>query len=212
MQASPLTSTLTRDTRDEALDAVRGSFLSHAFSFSPRWLGGDSGYIKYFGQYFRYIPLQPPRREPFTGELLRPRFVYAGGIRIGLAHGVNGDLVPLSERFFAGGSTTLRGYAQNAVGPIGADGVPDGGAALLVINNEVRFPLVWLFDGAAFVDAGNVYSNVSDFSFGNLRTDGGVGLRVRTPWFLVRLDYGIPFNPRAGEPKSRLFFSIGQAF
>ena len=55
-RVSPLTSTLTRDTRDEALDAVRGSFLSHAFSFSPHWLGADSGYVKYFAQ---VLPLHP---------------------------------------------------------------------------------------------------------------------------------------------------------
>jgi outer membrane protein assembly complex protein YaeT len=211
-RVSPLTSTLTRETRDDVLDATQGSFLSQAFSFSPHWLGADSSYIKYFGQYFRYFPLQAPQRKPFTTETIRPRFVYAAGVRLGLAYGLTGEDVPFSERFFAGGSTTLRGFAQNAVGPIGVDGVPLGGEAMLTINNELRFPLVWRFDGVGFVDVGNVFDRVASFSFLNLRKDAGVGLRLHVPWFVLRVDYGVPFQERPGESRSRLFFSIGQAF
>ena len=117
---SPLTSTLTRETRDDVLDATRGQFLSQAFSFSPGWLGSDLPYLKYFGQYFHYFALQAPKRKPFTNEMLRPRLVFATGVRLGLAKGIGGE-VPISERFFAGGSIELRGFAQNAVGPIGPD-------------------------------------------------------------------------------------------
>jgi outer membrane protein assembly factor BamA len=210
-RVSPLTSILTRDSRDDVLDATHGSFLSHAFEFSPKWLGADAGYLKYFGQYFYYVPLQPPKRKQFTNEILRPRLVYAVGARIGFAHGFGND-VPITERFLAGGSTTLRGFGQNAIGPIGPNGVPLGGEGLFVINNELRFPLIWLFDGVTFVDIGNIYPRVTDFSLSDLRKDGGVGLRLRTPWFLVRLDYGMPFDRRTGESHSRVFFSIGQAF
>jgi len=212
IRVSPLTTTLTRETRDDVLDATQGSFLSQAFSFSPHWLGADSSYIKYFGQYFRYFPLQAPRRKPFTNETIRPRLVYAAGVRLGLAYGLHGEDVPFSERFLAGGSTTLRGFAQNAVGPIGVDGVPLGGDAMLTINNELRFPLVWRFDGVGFVDVGNVFDRVARFSFLHLREDAGVGLRLHVPWFVLRLDYGVPFQPRPGESRSRLFLSIGQAF
>src|SRR4029450_9470062 len=174
-RVSPFTSTLTRETRDEVLDATQGSFLSQAVSVSPHWLGADS-YLKYFGQYFRYFPLQPPRRKPFTNEIVRPRLVFATGARLGLARGLNGEGVPFSERFFAGGSTTLRGFGQNTIGPIGVDGVPLGGEAMLVLNNELRFPLFWLFDGVTFIDIGNVFDRVSNFSFLNVRGDSGVGL------------------------------------
>ena len=208
---TPLTGTLTRDTRDEVLDATRGGFLTQAFSYAPTWLGGDASYIKYFGQYFHYIALQPERRERFTNEILRPRFVYAVGVRAGLAHGM-GSVVPISERFFAGGSSTVRGFEHNALGEIGVNGLPIGGNAMLVINNELRFPLVSIFDGVAFSDIGNVFPRVSDISFSDLRETAGLGLRARTPWFLIRGDYGVLLDRRAGERRGRFYFSIGQAF
>jgi outer membrane protein assembly factor BamA/autotransporter translocation and assembly factor TamB len=208
---APLTSTFTREGRDEVLDATRGSFTSHAFAYSPSWLGGEFPFVKYFGQYFHYIPLQPERRERFTNEIIRPRLVFATGVRLGLAHGFDGS-IPTSERFFAGGSTTLRGFAQNSLGPIGADRLAGGGDALFVLNNEVRFPLVRMLDGVVFADIGNVFPNVSDFSLADLRKTAGLGLRVRTRWVLIRGDYGFVLDQRPGERRGRFYFSIGQAF
>jgi outer membrane protein assembly factor BamA len=211
LTVSPLTTTLTRETRDEILDASRGAFISQAFSYSPGWLGSDQPFIKYLGQYFHYFPLREPERKPFTNETIRPRLVYATGVRLGLAQGIGG-IVPRSERFYAGGSATLRGFAQNAVGSIGPNRIPIGGEAMLILNNELRMPLVSIFDGVVFMDIGNVYNRISDISLTDLRKSTGVGLRVRTPWVLLRGDYGIVIAPRPGEPRSRFYFSIGQAF
>lgn len=211
VRVTPLSTTLTRETRDEVLDASKGTFLSQAFAYSPSWLGSDRPYVKYYGQYFRYFPLRPERPKPFSNEILRSRLVLAAGARVGLAKGIGGD-VPTSERFYAGGSTTLRGFEQNAVGPIGANNVPAGGNAVLVINTELRMPLVRFLDGALFVDVGNVYPTISDFSLTDLRESGGVGIRIRTPWVLLRTDYGWVLDPRPGEKRSRFYFSIGQAF
>jgi outer membrane protein assembly complex protein YaeT len=208
---SPVTATLTRDTRDEVLDASRGAFLSHAFSYSPSQLGSDQPYLKYLGQYFHYFPLRAPTRKPFTNEIIRPRLVYAVGLRVGLGWGMGNGVVPRSERYYAGGSATMRGFAQNAVGPIDPDRNPLGGEGMLIINNELRMPLVGLFDGVVFADIGNVFPRVRDF-FSELRQSAGIGLRIRTPWVLLRTDYGFVLDPRPGESRSRFYFSIGQAF
>ena len=213
LRIAALTTTLSRETRDEVLDATRGDFISHAFQFSPELLGSQLRFIKYFGQYFRYFPLQKPKVELFTNEVLRPRLVFATGVRVGLAKGLGGQEIPLLERFFAGGSTTIRGFEQNSVGDVvGAARTPLGGEAMLVINNEIRVPLISRFDGVAFLDVGNVYRRVSDFSLTDIRKAAGLGLRLRTPWFLLRLDYGLKLDRREGESAGRLFFSIGQAF
>jgi outer membrane protein insertion porin family len=208
---SPVTSTLTRETRDVVLDASRGSFLSQAIAFSPSWLGSDRPYVKYFGQYFHYFPLQAPRQNPFTGAIIRPRLVYATGVRLGLAVGIGGD-VPRTERFFAGGSATLRGFEQNTVGPITPERFALGGEALLVLNNELRAPLMGVMDGVFFVDVGNVFDRVRAFSFTNLRQSAGVGLRIRTAWLLLRADYGVVVDPRPGEERGQFYLSVGQAF
>jgi outer membrane protein assembly complex protein YaeT len=210
-KVSPLTSAFVRETRDEILDATRGSFSSHALSFSPTWLGSDDTYLKYFGQYFHYFPLQKERRRRFSNEIIRPRFVLATAVRVGVSKGM-GTFVPTSERFYAGGSTTIRGFEQNSLGPIGPTGKPIGGDALFVVNNELRFPLVSLIDGVTFVDAGNVFQRTKDFSFTDIRKSAGIGVRLRTKWVLVRGDYGFVLDRREGERRGRFYFSIGQAF
>ena len=111
------------------------------------------------------------------------------------------------------GSTTIRGFAQDGVGPRIFDGVsPSGGNALFILNNEIRFPVAGIFDGVAFVDAGNIYDRLSDFRPWSVRKAGGLGIRIRTPYFLIRFDYGIKLDRRPGEALGQPFFSIGQAF
>lgn len=208
---TPFTSTVTRETRDDVLDATRGTFASQAVSYAPRWLGASAAYLRYYGQYFTYVPLRPPTREPLTNEILRPRLVWATAVRLGLARGIGGP-VPFSERFFGGGSTTVRGLAQNALGPRDADEIPAGGAGTLIVNTELRFPVVSIVDGVGFLDVGAVVPQVRDWDWRDLRKAAGLGVRLRTPWFLIRGDYGVVLDRRTGEPRSRFFFSIGQAF
>jgi outer membrane protein assembly complex protein YaeT len=208
---APLTFTYTHDTRDEILDATRGSMFSHAFDYAPRLLGSDVRFIRYFGQYFRYVPLGAPMEIPLSRGAVRPRLVYAGGVRVGLGKGLDGQDLVRTERFFAGGSTTLRGFDRDAVGPSNIAG-PLGGDAVFITNNELRFPLFSIFDGVGFVDIGNVYRRISDFNPFDVRKSAGLGLRVRTPYFLLRVDYGFILDRKPDEPLGGFYFSIGQAF
>ena len=96
--------------------------------------------------------------------------------------------------------------------PLDAFGERTGGDAMLVVNSEFRFPLYKFFDGVGFVDTGNVYRHLSDFKPFDLRSSYGIGLRIRTPYVLLRLDYGLKFSPRPGERRGVFFGSIGQAF
>jgi outer membrane protein assembly complex protein YaeT len=210
--AVPLTFTISRDVRDSFLDATRGSFISHSFEVAPRALGTEYRYVRYYLQYFKYFPLTSPRPAPYGETPNRSRLVFATGTRIGVQKGLNPVNVVLTDRFYAGGGTTVRGFQQDSLGPTLANGTPIGGNAVFIFNNEVRHPLFWIFDAVSFIDVGNVFRQVSDFKFRDLRSAAGFGLRVRNPFVVLRFDYGLKLDRRPGEKIGAFFFSIGQAF
>ena len=212
VSVAPAIFTISRDARDSFLDATRGSFLSHGFQLAPKFLGSDYPYARYYLQYFKYFPLTRPREVPFGERPERSRLVFASGWRLGLQKGFSKEGAVLTDRFYAGGGTTVRGFGQDELGPKLENGQPAGGNAVLVLNNELRFPLFWIFDGVTFVDVGNVFPRASDFSFSDLRGAGGFGLRIRNPFVVLRFDYGLKFERRPGEKAGAFFFSIGQAF
>jgi outer membrane protein insertion porin family len=145
-----------------------------------------------------------------------------------------GNHIPISESFFSGGGSTLRGFSLNGAGPqrqvpvCPADNpncgalisVPVGGKMLVVANSELRFPLGMSMPlvggplgGAVFYDGGNVYSNVS-FStlFSDFSHSVGGGLRYKTPVGPVRIDIGHLLNPPPGVKSYQFFVTLGQAF
>ena len=85
----------------------------------------------------------------------------------------------------------------------------EGGAALLVFNGELRFPIYRWLKGVGFVDVGNVYPKVSDISFTDLQIGVGAGARFDTPFGLIRFDLGIPANRRSFDPRWRLHVDWG---
>jgi outer membrane protein insertion porin family len=105
----------------------------------------------------------------------------------------------------------VRGYPDDAIGGYSATGEPLGGTALLVINQELRFPIRGMFRGVGFFDAGSPFPGVRDVSLRDLKTSIGAGLRVRTPFVMLRIDYGHPLNG-GPDDRGRWFFSIGQMF
>jgi outer membrane protein assembly complex protein YaeT len=196
----------TRDTRDSALNPTRGQLASVEHSIAARIFGGNEAYNKFFGNYQRYRTLSP------STPLVRDS-VLAFSARIGLAApfkvtptGRRDDkLLPISERFFAGGSTTLRGFRFEQAGPqailepskLGELPalVPLGGNALTVFNFEFRYPVTRRFRLVPFYDLGNVFPLVSDISFGGMTNTVGLGLRFNTPIGPVGIDYGYLLDP-----------------
>ncbi len=118
----------------------------------------------------------------------------------------------LTDRFFAGRGSTVRGFKQDSLRPYLPNGVRVGGNAVLVLNEDIRLPLFRMLDGVGFVDAGNVFPRVSNFSLSDLRSAAGFGLRIRNPFVVLRFDYGLKLDRRPGEKIGAFFFSVGQAF
>ena len=165
------------------------------------------------------------------------RLVLAGSARLGLADPFprpappdtfdsNGNLVttiselPASERFFAGGDTTVRGYAVDTVGVPATltpdTGVPFGGDSTIILNGELRVPIYGPVGGVFFMDGGNVFPKVSDLDVTDLRGSIGTGVRVKSPVGPIRFDIGFKLDRRVIggrlEPAYAIHFSIGQAF
>ena len=209
---SDIVGTISRDSRDKPLDAAKGTFFSAAAEYGPHQLGGSIGYFRVYAQASAYVGLLHPRPLPFEETRRRSRLVFATNARAGVVNNIGDALLIPTDLFFAGGGTSIRGFSQNSVGPTDSSGSAVGGKVTLIFNNELRFPLYKFLDGVAFVDNGNVWKQPDDVRFTDLRTGAGAGLRVRNPFVLIRLDYGLKVNRRPGESRGAFFFSIGQTF
>jgi len=172
-----------RDSRDNPAEASKGSFNSADFSDADTRLGSSASFLRFFLQNSTYYPIK--RRFSFArsarlgvlvpyGDTVSLTFPApaAGQCIPGTApSGPTPTIIPLPERFFAGGGTSLRGFALNQAGPRDAcTGFPVGGQAMLILNQEFRFPMRLPFigtslGGAIFYDGGNVYSRLNRVSF-----------------------------------------------
>jgi outer membrane protein insertion porin family len=157
-----------RDTRDNPADASKGWLNSADFALADTYLGSSASFIRFLYQNSSYHPI-------------KRRFSFARSFRFGVLAPYRDTVsltfpaptqvppprvIPLPERFFAGGGTSLRGFALNQAGPRDSiTGFPVGGQALLVLNQEFRFPMRLPFlgtrlGGTLFYDGGNVYSKL----------------------------------------------------
>src|SRR6266446_4481570 len=158
-----------RDSRDNPADATKGSFNSADFSDADTYWGSSASFLRFFFQNSTYYPIK--RRFSFARSMrfgiLMP---YRDTVSLTFPAPTTPPLptvIPLPERFFAGGGTSLRAFALNqAVPRDDLTGFPVGGQALLILNQEFRFPMRLPFigtalSGALFYDGGNVYSRLS---------------------------------------------------
>ena len=193
-----LTGAYAWDTRDDPSNAQRGWFHSSGLEYGPEALGSSLRFVRYLAQQYFFRPV---------GD----NIVSASAFRLGAGRGFGQDLIP-SEKFYAGGGTSVRGFAEDSLGELDFFGGPRGGNGLLLLNQEVRFPLYRWVRGVGFVDAGNVFSRAGDLSFSNLEAGAGFGLRIYSPFALIRIDYGMPLTSRERQSAGRWYFAIGQAF
>ena len=184
-----------RDSRDNPADASKGSFNSVDFSDADTKFGSSASFLRFFFQNSTYYPIK--RRFSFarstrfgflvpyrdTVSLSFPAPTPGQCLPGTVPTGPTPTIIPLPERFFGGGGTSLRGFALNQAGPRDAcTGFPVGGQAMLILNQEFRFPMRLPFigtslGGAIFYDGGNVYSRLSQIS---LRT------RLPAPTFTLQ--------------------------
>ena len=233
VRLSKMSGTAIRDTRNDVLDAERGTFVILDSVLAARGIGSEVGFVKTFVQAFTYYRMPAARRT-----------VLALGARVGAAHGfpravplfgadgqpvldAGGNAVvevvqdlPASERFFAGGDTTVRGYSLDRLGSdatISPTGFPTGGNGVVVLNGELRVAVVGGLGAVGFLDAGNVFPRAADLDVTRLRAAAGFGVFYRSPVGPIRIDLGFKLDRRELTPgrlerRSVLHVSLGQAF
>jgi outer membrane protein assembly complex protein YaeT len=188
------------DRRDDPSDPSGGWFTSGNWDQAVIALGSDFGSGKVLLQHAMYQGIR--------------RLTLAGRVQVGTGYGGEGLIV--SERFQLGGATTVRGYAEDSLGPGTPFGLR-GGDALLNFNGELRFPVRGWVQGVAFIDAGNVFASRSDMSLTDLATGYGIGLRLASPFAMLRVDFAIPGREVDGRPAHQLrsgrwYFGVGHIF
>lgn len=202
------------DRRDDALDAHSGYFADLRVEEGGRWAGGEFDYVKATADVRGYLPLLS-------------RLVAAARLVGGDA--LSGNL-PVTQRYFAGGASSHRGFGTRQLAPITSSVDPEtgdvhttqiGGNTLLLTSVELRYDVVRLWDHwlgtVVFLDGGDVTLDESDLDLGNLNWATGLGLRYNTAAGPIRVDVGYrlnrtgPGNPEAGQHWA-FHLSLGEAF
>ena len=205
---------LVQDKRDNYLNTRNGSVvetdIKFAYSRSRDNISKDinvNRFFKFMAQWNRY--------QSFP---LKKSWVLASRIRVGNIVELGKELnIPLSERYYLGGASTVRGYREQLLGPVqyddqGKNPIALGGKLMVLGNLELRIPLFWLFWGEVFMDAGNVWLRNQDFKFIDIKPSVGSGLAILTPVGPLRFDYGVKLRPQKYESRGEFHISISFAF
>jgi len=189
---------LTRDARNNIYNPTEGGKAYFTAETAGSVFGGDKDFVKYISGSDWYFSF-------FEDHVLELKLT--GGIADDYG---DSDSVPIYERFYAGGASTIRGFDVRSVGPKypGTDD-PKGGESMLIGNVEYIFPIIENFRGAVFYDVGNVWEEIGDFGQGGYESSIGTGIRIKTPIGPVKLDYGYPLSE---DSNGRFHFSMGRTF
>jgi len=195
------------DRRDNRFDPTRGLFAFTSADLAGGPLGADRDFYRWQGGLSHY--------RPHAG-----RFVFESRARAGIVSAYSDTAeVPIFERFFGGGSGTIRGFRERRVGPTDpTSNDPIGGEATFVGTLEEVMTVVTdergrpIFKGSAFLDVGDVWKDVKDFGE-SFKAGTGLGARVNTPIGPVRLDLGFPLTDVGDETrKPRFHFNLSRSF
>ena len=220
---SSFSSSAILDTRNDQLNPSAGRYASANAQVAARAIGSEVGFVRsYFtAQLFRTLPhsrgtvLAASARIGLAAGFPRPGGKNDQGIPITIRE------LPASERFFAGGDTTVRGFALDQLGipnkTLDQNDFPIGGNGLLIFNAELRAPLRGNIGVVGFLDAGNVFAQTSDIDLGQLRSAVGFGVRYKSPIGPIRVDLGFKVHREdlatgLRESLMALHISLGQAF
>src|SRR5262245_14317134 len=226
-QVNTIGLTNTLDLRESPYVNPRGFLVGNTLDVASSALGSDIEFIRGTMRLGYYLPFGPKPLTPGVvedqpgGTPLQRWFrqsSIAFGARGGIIHSLTNSgsdeatAIPIDERFFNGGATTVRSFAERDLGPHDNHGHPVGGEFFTVFNVEYTFPIFGELQGAVFTDAGNLLPSSEDVGLNDMRYAIGAGLRYKLPVGPIRLDYGVNPDPHEFEDFGAFHFSFGFAF
>jgi outer membrane protein insertion porin family len=218
--------TNTLDMRESPFVTPRGFLINNTLDLASSAFGSDIEFIRGTIRTGYYLPFGPKPLTPGVvedkpGTPLQRWFQQSSiafGARAGIIHSLTvsgpeeATAIPIDERFFNGGSDTVRSFGERDLGPHDPKGHPLGGEFLTVFNIEYTFPLLGELQGAVFTDAGNLLPTSEQPGLNDMRYAVGAGLRYKLPIGPIRLDYGVNPDPHPDEDFGAFHFSFGFAF
>lgn len=197
---SSLTFSVVHNTLDNPMFPLKGWMNIGTAEFAGTVFGGTVDFVKFQVDTGVYIPV-------IWDTTIHLR------ARAGWGEGLGGDRLPVFERYFVGGISTVRGYEVRSLGPE-VDDVLIGGNKELIFNVEHIFPIApsLKLRGLVFIDAGNAFSEDESIKFQNLRFSAGAGIRWFSPMGPLTFVLGFPIDREEGEDPSAVQFSIGTPF
>ncbi|MFQ5896535.1 MAG: outer membrane protein assembly factor, partial [Nitrospinota bacterium] len=203
---SAVTPFIRRDSRDSRILPTRGAFSRGFITFAGGPLGADQDTYLLLAEHRQYFPIGEIFQLPVLSRLVwsyRARARYTDAYR---------GLLPVFERLFLGGATTVRGFGFREVGPKDPQGNAIGGHSSGLISTSLRHPLVEPAHLVLFFDAGNVWQRGNAFDVSDLRTSAGFGLRIFTPIGPIRVDVGYKLDRKGDEDEREIHFGVGTTF
>lgn len=201
---SSITPRIVYDDRDNAFNPTMGWKHQLSVEFAGGPLGFDNNFVKLIEDSSHFISLPAG-------------FVFGEHVKLGVGQGywfggTGYTDLPIYEKFFAGGTDTIRGYNERSVGPV------NGGDALFVSNTELKHLIVGPLIGVLFFDAGNAWTSLWSLNESHVQFGAGLGVRLTIPGTImaIRLDYGWAIDSNlpstSAPPGGVLHFNLGNLF
>ena len=196
--------TLARDTRDSLIDPTEGYNLSLFTSVTPKLLGSSDNYYRM------------ELKGSWYANFLDKAIITMVGLKLGTVSGFNSnDALPVFERYYMGGSGSVRGFEYRSIGEH-FNGENIGGQTMLLLTSELTHPIFGIVRGAIFVDAGTAWAKSYDMALSDMNIGAGYGLRIKVPMLNapIKLDLAYPIVNNQDDEKSKLrfHFNIGFTF
>src|SRR5881296_30556 len=218
--------TNTLDMRESPFVTPRGFLINNTLDLASSAFGSDIEFIRGTIRTGYYLPFGPKPLTPGVvedkpGTPLQRWFQQSSiafGARAGIIHSLTvsgpaeATAIPIDERFFNGGASTVRSFGERDLGPHDPKGNPIGGEFYTVFNVEYTFPLYGELEGALFFDAGDLLPTSEEPGVDDMRYALGGGLRYKLPIGPIRLDYGWNPDRAPGEDFGAFHLSFGFAF